>query len=69
MKQNTEEANWKSSRLANVLLAEPLVPFAVLGGLFFLLYGITQPAPIETIEISPQTLQAVFEFEGFAHQK
>ena len=50
-------------RLLDALFQEPLIPFAVIGGLLFAVYGLTRPAERETIEVTPQTVQTLEDLE------
>lgn len=50
-------------RFWNALHHEPLIPFALIGGLLFVAYGFGKPTPAEVIEITPQTIRALEDFE------
>ena len=50
-------------RFFDAIFQEPLIPFAVIGGILFAVYGFKQPVEIETIEITPQTLRALENLE------
>ena len=50
-------------RFFDFICEEPLIPFAVIGGILFALYGLFAPATKERIEIQPQTVQALEEME------
>ncbi len=45
------------------LQQEPLIPFALIGGLLFAVYGFSKPDEVETIEITPQTRRALEDME------
>ncbi len=51
------------SRTWQAIQREPLVPFALIGGLLFAVYGFGKPEEVETIEITPQTVQALADAE------
>ena len=47
-------------RIRQIMLDEPLIPFAILGGVLFVVYGFRQPPRVvETIEISTSTVRAL----------
>ena len=48
-------------RFWNALHREPLIPFALIGGLLFVAYGFGKPTPVEVIEITPQTIQTLVD--------
>lgn len=51
-------------RIWQALLDEPLIAFALVGGLLFVLYGFREPAAeIETIEIQPDTIRALEQMQ------
>ena len=50
-------------RIFDFICQEPLVPFALIGGILFALYGFQNPTARERIEIQPQTLRALEEME------
>lgn len=50
-------------RFWNALHQEPLILFALIGGLLFVAYGFGKATPVEVIEITPQTLRALEDSE------
>lgn len=45
------------------LQQEPLIPFALIGGMLFAVYGFSKSEQVETIEITPQTRRALEDME------
>ncbi len=47
-------------RIWQTMVDEPLIPFALIGGVLFVVYGFRKPADnVETIEVRPATLRAL----------
>lgn len=61
MAESENSSNSKS--LWQALNTEPLIPFALIGGLLFAAYGFAKPQTREVIELTPQTLQALENME------
>ena len=46
--------------LSKTMTDEPLIPFAIIGGVLFVIYGFSRPSdPVETIEVRPATIRAL----------
>ena len=47
-------------RIWQAMVDEPLIPFAIIGGVLFVVYGFRKPEEqAETVEVNPATLRAL----------
>ena len=51
-------------RIWQIMWDEPLIPFALVGGVLFVVYGFRRPgANVETIEVRPATIRALEQMQ------